>query len=48
MSPALYYKIYGDGMDEEVIPRHIKYFKLCYLYYLIKNYIWRVGFEAKN
>ena len=46
MDSALYYEIYGDGMDEEVIPRYIEYLKPCYLYCLTKNYVQRIRSEA--
>ena len=39
MDPALYYKIYKEGIDEQVILRYIKYIKSLYLYNLIINYI---------
>ena len=39
MNPILYYKIYGEGVDEQVILRYTRYTKPYYLYYLIKNYI---------
>ena len=39
MDPALYYKIYREGVDEQIIPRYIKYTKSLYLHNLIINYI---------
>ena len=39
MNPTLYYKVYGRGIDKEVILGHIRYFKPCHLPYIIKNYI---------
>ena len=41
MDPALYYKIYREGMDKQVIPRHTEYIKFYHLYNLIKDYVWR-------
>ena len=39
MDPALYYKIYREGVDKQIILKYIKYVKLCYLYDLAKNYV---------
>ena len=32
MDPALYYRIYGEGIDEQVILRHIRHVKTYHLY----------------
>ena len=48
MDPTLYYKIYGEGVDKEIIPRHIKYVKFCYFYNLAKDYIWRDGPKVES
>ena len=41
MDLALHYRIYKDGVNEEVILEHIRYFKSCNLYYLAKNHVWK-------
>ena len=40
MNPALYYRIYEEGIDEQVILKYIKYDKSYYLYYLTINHVW--------
>ena len=39
MNPTLHYKIYGEGVNKQVIPEHAEYIKPHHLHYLIKNYI---------
>ena len=39
MDSVLYYKIYREGVDEQVILEYTEYIKPYYLYYLIKDYI---------
>ena len=41
MNLALYYGIYREKMDKQVILKYTKYVETRHLYYLIKNYIWR-------
>ena len=48
MDPVLYYGIYGEGVDKQTILRYIGYVKFCYLYNLIKNYVWRAWLKVKN
>ena len=48
MNPALYYKIYGDRVNKEIILRYIEYFKSYYLPCLIKNYVRRVKPKVKS
>ena len=48
MDLILHNKVYGDGINKEIIPGHIKYLKLCHLYYIIENYVRRVRPEIKN
>ena len=48
MDPILYYKVYKKGMDKQVIPKYIKYFKLCHLPYIIKDYVRRAKFKTEN
>ena len=40
MDPALYFGIYGEGVEQNIILRHTKYIKSKHLPRLIKNYIW--------
>ena len=40
MDPILHYKIYKEGVDQQVILKYIKYIGLYHLYNLIKNYVW--------
>ena len=40
MDPALYYKIYGKGVDEQAIPRYTKYVEFCHLHRLVEDYVW--------
>ena len=42
MDLILYYKIYEDRVDKEIILEYIKYSKPRYFYYLVKNYVWEV------
>ena len=39
MDPALYYKIYKEGVDEQVILRYTEYTKPRHLHNITKNYI---------
>ena len=48
MDPALYYKIYREGINERVILKYIKYAETHYLYNLIKNYVRRAQPKIKN
>ena len=41
MNPTLYYGIYREGVDKQVILRHVGYIKPSHLYSIIKDYIWR-------
>ena len=41
MDPALHYGIYREEIDKQIILKHIKYIKSCYLYDLAKDHIWR-------
>ena len=40
MNPALYYKVYREGVNKQIILRYIGYPEPCYLYNLTKDYIW--------
>ena len=39
MDPTLYYRIYREGVDKQVIPRYIEYAEPYHLYSIIKDYI---------
>ena len=41
MNLTLYYKIYGEGVDEQVILKYTGYAKPRHLYSVIKDHIWR-------
>ena len=40
MDPTLYYKIYREGVDEQVTSRYIGYAEPRHLYSITKDYIW--------
>ena len=48
MDLILHYKVYGRGIDKEVIPEYTKYFEPYYLSYIIKDYIRRARFKIKS
>ena len=48
MDPALYYKIYREEIDEQVILKYTGYIKSYHLYNSAKNYIWRNRPKAEN
>ena len=48
MDPTLHNKVYGGGINKEIILGHTEYFKPCHLYYIIKNYVRRVKFKIKS
>ena len=48
MDSTLYNRIYGDGVNEEIILRHAGYLKPRHLYYLIKDYVWRARPKVEN
>ena len=48
MDPALYNRVYGDGINKETILGHAGYLKPCHLYYTIENHIQRIGSEARS
>ena len=39
MDPALYFKIYGEGVDEQIILRYTKYAKPQYLHSSVKDHV---------
>ena len=41
MNLALYYKIYKEGVDKQIILKYIEYTEPHYLYNLIKDYVWK-------
>ena len=48
MDLILYYKVYGYGINKEAVLRYIKYFKFCYLSYIIKDYVQGAKFKIGN
>ena len=44
MDPILYYKIYKEGVDEQVILEYTEYTKSYHLYYSAENYVRRARF----
>ena len=40
MDPALYFGIYGEGVDQQVISKYAKYVELYYLHNSVKDHIW--------
>ena len=48
MNSTLYYRIYGDGMNEEVILGYIKYPESRYFYYLAEDHVWGVRFKVES
>ena len=48
MDPALYNKIYGDGINKEIIPKYVGYLKPYYLYYLTEDHVRGVKSEVEN
>ena len=41
MDPALYYGIYRERIDEQVILRHTEHVKTRHLHYSTENHVWR-------
>ena len=41
MDPALYYGIYREGVNKQVILRYVGYVKSRHLYDIAENYVWR-------
>ena len=39
MDPALYFRIYREGVDKSVILEYIEYTKTRHLYNVIKDYV---------
>ena len=48
MDPALYNGVYKDGINKEIILGHAGRLEPCHLYYIIENYVWRVGFKVRS
>ena len=48
MDSALYDKIYGEGVNKQVILKYIGYAEPHYLYSLIENYVWRAWLKVEN
>ena len=40
MDPTLYYKIYGEEMDEPVIIRYAESVKPFSVYHIVIDYVW--------
>ena len=39
MDPALYFRIYKEGVDQQAIPKYAEYIKPRYLHNLTKDHI---------
>ena len=48
MNLALYYGVYGEGINKQAITKHNKPVKPRDLYYLTTDYVWRNWLKVEN
>ena len=48
MDLTLYNKVYGDGVNKEIILGHTEYLEFCHLYCIIENHVWRVRSKVRS